>query len=220
MTPQNMPYQFHSYEPGVFVEIYLPKKAAYQGKLYEVLTDGFILEKVKAHFANPKKRDRIYRLLDDFTEVKNIDQRMDTIEQLYWSFLLYEADHVSCDPAGKINEEKSQIIRIMFFPNLKKFYELDPTADQNKIRTLVNKAMKLDRREREEIKEQNPKLIDSLNNWIGDVGLFLFGYVVFELCSRIEELSHTEAVELEKEIWVSSFWNVQLNRVKLVFART
>ena len=34
-----MPYKFNTYEPGVFVELYLPKKAKYQGRLYDALTD-------------------------------------------------------------------------------------------------------------------------------------------------------------------------------------
>jgi hypothetical protein len=219
MSSQTMPYQFQSYEPGIFVELYLPKKAAYQGKLYEVLTDGFNLEKVKAHFSDIQKRQRIYRLLDDFTEVKNIDGRIDTIQQLYWQFYMYEVDHVYYDPGERIVEEKTQIIRMMFFPNLRKFYELEPEMDHKKVRALINRAMKLDSIERKDISEANPRIIEHLNNWIGDVGLFLFGYVVFELCSRIEELSTTERGELEKEIWVSSFWNFQLNRVKLVFAQ-
>jgi hypothetical protein len=38
---RDLPYQFQSYRPGALVELYLPKKAMYQGMLYEALTEGF-----------------------------------------------------------------------------------------------------------------------------------------------------------------------------------
>ncbi len=37
----DMPYQFQSYLPGVFVELYLPKKSMYQDMLYRALAEGF-----------------------------------------------------------------------------------------------------------------------------------------------------------------------------------
>lgn len=42
-------YEFHFGDPDLFVELYLPKKAEYQGVLYKALTDGFGIEKVRNH---------------------------------------------------------------------------------------------------------------------------------------------------------------------------
>ena len=42
-------YRFHYGQPSNFVEIYLPKKAAYQGALYDTLKKGFDLVKVRDH---------------------------------------------------------------------------------------------------------------------------------------------------------------------------
>ena len=43
-------------EPGIYVELYLPKKSKYQETLYETLTKGFDLKKVKEHFLDALKR--------------------------------------------------------------------------------------------------------------------------------------------------------------------
>ncbi len=40
-------YAFNPSEHGIFVEIYLPKKAEFQGTLYQALTEGFDIEKVR-----------------------------------------------------------------------------------------------------------------------------------------------------------------------------
>ena len=50
-------YQLLPVESGVFAELYLPKKAHYQGLLYETLTTGFLIEKVRTHFR--RKRELI-----------------------------------------------------------------------------------------------------------------------------------------------------------------
>ena len=53
--PKEIPYRFHKGDPGTFVEIYLPKKALYQGKLYNTLTNGFRNEGVLKHFRKNKE---------------------------------------------------------------------------------------------------------------------------------------------------------------------
>jgi len=50
-------------EPGIYVELYLPKKSKYQETLYETLTRGFDLKKVKEHFINAMKRPLIQSAL-------------------------------------------------------------------------------------------------------------------------------------------------------------
>ena len=58
------PYEFHPYEPATLVEIYLPKKAKYQGILYDTLTKGFKTSYVKEHLqtADENVRQQIREL--------------------------------------------------------------------------------------------------------------------------------------------------------------
>jgi hypothetical protein len=213
---QGMPYQFQSYQPGVFIELYLPKKSMYQGMLYEALTDGFEFEKVKSHFRDKAKREKIYQLLEAYDEVKNIEDRIEKIEPFYWGYSMYEVDGVFFDPDKGIEEERTQIIRIMFLPKMETIHQLVPRMEYSKLRRAVNKILKADRDEREELRKYQPQLVEYLNKWRGDVGLFLFGYIIFKLCSRINEVKADAEDELEKEIWLTSFWNLQVNKVKLI----
>jgi hypothetical protein len=215
-TDSGMPYRFESYLPGVFVELYLPKRSVYQGMLYEALTEGFDFERVKVHFLEESNRERIYSLLEHYDEIKNIEERILTIEPFYWGYSMYEVDGVFFDIERGIDEERTQIIRIMFLPNIKTISEIVPEMEYNKLRRAVKKIIGADRDEREKMKEHFPQLVDHLNKWIGDVGLFLFGYIVFKLCERINEVNTEHADELEQEIWVTSFWGLQVNKVKLV----
>jgi hypothetical protein len=213
---QDMPYQFQSYQPGVFVELYLPKKSMYQGMLYEALTDGFDFEKVKRHFLDDAKREKIYQLLETYDEVKNIEDRIEKMEPFYWGYSMYEVDGVFFDPEKGIEEERTQIIRIMFLPKMEAIHSLVPDMNYSKLRRAVNRILKADRDEREELRAYSPQLVEYLNRWRGDIGLFLFGYIIFKLCSRINEVKADAEDELEKEIWLTSFWNLQVNKVRLI----
>lgn len=212
---KDMPYQFQSYQPGVFIELYLPKKAIYQGMLYEALTDGFDFEKVKSHFLDEAKRAKIYQLLDTYDEVKNIDERINEFEPFYWGYSMYEVDGVFFDPGRGIEEERTQIIRIMFLPNLEAAHQLVPDMDYDKFRRAVARILKADRDEREQLRQYHPQLVEYLTKWRGAVGLFLFGYIIFKLCLRINEVKADDD-GLEKEIWLTSFWSLQVNKVKLI----
>jgi hypothetical protein len=50
-------YQYQRNEAGFFTELYLAKRAEFQGTLYKVLTEGFDLDKLKAHFRGPSQAE-------------------------------------------------------------------------------------------------------------------------------------------------------------------
>ncbi len=128
---------------------------------------------------------------------------------------MYEVDGVFYDLEKGIEEERTQIVRIMFLPNIKTIHQLVPEIEYNRLRRTVKRILKADRDERERSKEFHPQLVDYLNKWKGDVGLFLFGYIIFKLCLRINEVQAAAEKDLEKEIWLTSFWNLEVNKVML-----
>jgi hypothetical protein len=215
MNSENLfPYHFHGYEPGIFAEVYLPKKAKYQGKLYETLTNGFDIERVKANFK--EKKEYISILLKNFTEVGGYtDERIDSMEPLYWGYSMYEVDGVFFNPKKGTVEERTQVIRIMFLPEIEKIEAMAPEIDYKVVRRMVRNFLRGDSVQRKSMIDDHPKIGNYINDWKADVGLFLIGYLIFEICERIKELNESEKAPLEEEIWLSSFWNLEVNKVKI-----
>ena len=46
---KGMPYEYHSGVSGIFAEVYFPKKALYQGTVYNALWEGLDNVKVRCH---------------------------------------------------------------------------------------------------------------------------------------------------------------------------
>jgi hypothetical protein len=208
------PYHFHGYEPGIFVEVFLPKKAKYQGRLYETLTNGFNIKNVKNNFK--KNRKQIAVLLERFSEVGEItDSRINLMKPLYWGYSIYEVDGVYFKTKKEIAEERNQVIRILFLPDIEKIEALTPETNYEEVRRIVKKYLSSDSEEREKIAGTHRKIANFLNKWIADTGLFLFGYLIFELCERIKELNDQGKLPLEEEIWVSSFWSLEVNKIRI-----
>lgn len=217
------PYKFYAYEPGIFVELYLPKKSEYQGTLFDTLTSGFKLSLVKQHFLGDK-RLQINQLLANYKEFSNYsDKQIKRMRQLFWGYSMYEVDGVffSSMQPEKIFEENTQVIRMIFLADLQHIRQsLNlPVKKLSKIRAIVSKYLSVNSIEckkmlksKNKIERKISKLVDC---WTEEVGLFLFGYVIFEICTRIRELNLDKNRELEEEIWLSSFWNLRINRVSL-----
>src|SRR4051794_20175040 len=96
---KDAPYRFCTSEPGIFVEIYLPKKSYFQGILYDTLIKGFNVENVKDHFRDPKKEQNIKRLLEDYPGAHSqyLEYNSETIDRfpsLFFGYSMYEVDGV------------------------------------------------------------------------------------------------------------------------------
>jgi hypothetical protein len=67
------------------------------------------------------------------------------------------------------------------------------------------------------------EVVEYIEQWTDYVGLFIFGYLVYEICEQITRLCMKGEIgwnQAEDEIWVTSFWNLVINPVKLVTPRT
>ncbi|HKO62819.1 MAG TPA: hypothetical protein VJV03_16765 [Pyrinomonadaceae bacterium] len=212
------------------MEIYLPKKANFQGTLYETLTQGFDLEVVKAHFNNPLKEPRIKDLLNRYHTISQYDARMiDDFQRVFFGYSLYEVDGVFTGSRGII-EERVQAIRIIFKPDYDYLFDnfrLSKIEKENnsQIRVIVRRFLRfsspdvsafiegLDKDENFEVKRE---LLQFVDKWIEYTCLFVFGYLVYEICAKITLLYHEDNIDLDKieeEVWVTSFWNLGVNRI-------
>src|SRR5437899_1227122 len=106
VTPRSRPaisYRYQMHDIGVFTEIYLPKKIAYQGILYETLKRGFDFEAVKRRLMRFAKDIREflenYTWLGDYIQLNEnslqaLKERFKKVNQLYWGYSMYEVDGV------------------------------------------------------------------------------------------------------------------------------
>lgn len=227
-SPQ-FPYQYKVYEPSIFVELYLPKKALYQGALYEALTEGFKPKVVENHFRENKQE--ILKLMKGYHISKGMDKRLDnihTLPEFYKGYSMYEVDGVFIDD-GAIIEERTQVIRMIFRPDIDEVRRITKRMAERKSAKLVKRALQINREDGEILlsdllrekqigtKERQvaKELIKYINDWKADVGVFLFGYIIFKICHHIRRLNRRTPSQMEKEIWLAGFWDCDINRVML-----
>ena len=134
-----------------------------------------------------------------------------------------------------IAEENVQVIRMIFKPKLTQIFDdVHATRNHNSddfygmgfLRQALDSQYQLDhelkRKEAQaktigdeklvEILKTQRKIFDKIINWIDDVALFLFGFVMYKICEEIHELAQKDE-RPEDEIWVTSFWNCSINRI-------
>lgn len=254
--PLPLPFEYKSSgfsEPGIFVELYLPKRARFQDILYKTLTEGFNFDLVRRHFMNRRKRPLIKKVLEHHSQWKKYSSKsILEMEPFYWGYSLYEVDGVFFSKRARrgkkrqIIEERTQVIRMMFLPDLDSVAgKLRPRMDRKTVADIAKIYLRTSGHKRgargasvvstsivERMMEQgDPKLLRHLKNggvenllnyvetWFDDVGLFIFGYVIFQICSEIKKLGDVKEVEYEDELWVTSFWNLNVNRVSYLKQR-
>jgi hypothetical protein len=221
MMPQTN-YEFFYGRPGLFLEIYLPKKAQYQPLLFRVLNDGFELRKVRAHFRSERAID-IRRFLRRNPELHHFTvTAVRNFQSVFSGYSLYEVDGTF---EGNI-QERTQVVRVIFVPPVEQlargltiarerqlFYARQfltfwahDTADYYEFRS---RTVPLAQGEAE--------LVRRLSRWLYYVGLFANGYLLYEICAGIRALYQSGVIRrMERELWVTSFRDLALNQVKLV----
>ena len=214
-------YAFNPSEHGIFVEIYLPKKAEFQGTLYQALTEGFDIEMVRKHFQ--EKQERINAFLQGHYSCEG---RIETMRQVFFGYSMYEVDGVYYDVKNKKTfEERNQVIRVMFKPDLESvdIGALPADRAQTVTKLFVRHAGKTESfpsdhpqiylNVPEDERQLISRLLVYLEAWKYDVALFVLGYIVFEICERIQELGMVKGKDAEEEVLVTSFWNLTVNRI-------
>jgi len=222
MTSKESIYEFTPSEGGIFVEIYLPKRSEYQGTLYEALTEGFKVTKVRDHFRN--NGEDVRGFLKDHYADEYTDAKVENMSQVFFGYSMYEVDGVFWDDdIEEIIEERTQVIRIIFRPN---FDQIPSDFPHRKKARIVKDYLRYsggrenfasEYLENKEVSSEDrlsiKRITDYLRAWECEVALFTFGYIVYEICKRIQKINEEQGQKIEKEIWVTSLWNLSINRV-------
>ncbi|MDB5338116.1 MAG: hypothetical protein JWN70_3735 [Planctomycetaceae bacterium] len=238
-------YELMPLESGVFAELYLPKKAHYQGLLYETLTNGFDVENVRKHLRGKRKQIQAYLggaaqyweitgknspSPDQFLNENFIKKFPD----LLYGYTMYEVDGVFRSPhTGQVVEERTQIIRLMFISDLDQVFAALPFVDESNrgaVTLLARSYLRSTHWDRDRFLEDH-KLFPSASvfddkeaaaiihltaDWARSIAVFLFGYVVHDICEGLRKLNQNDVIAPEEEIWETMFWNLIINRIRSV----
>ncbi len=222
MTGTTLPYTAHTSENGVQTEIYLPKKWYFQRFVYDTLIEGLNLDHVKDSLV--RNIEDVSELLKDFAirplEGRLTKSRIERMNPSFWGYSVYEVDRVVCASPAKgpgVEVEKIQVLRVMFrtdIEDMQKALEAGGIAiPPEKIRAIIYDLYRSNIKELEALPEKTGASIirQYLRDWLWDIRLFLFGYVIREVCNAIKRLGG--GAKPSEEIWVVSFWDTKISRI-------
>lgn len=215
-----MPYRVHPAEPGMLMELYLPKLIRHQGKLYDTLNDGLLHHKVKAYLIKNKAYNR--KLLFDRIATYD-DARAEKVGKVFHGFSVYEVDGVFCstrNKSQKIIEERTQIVRLLFRPDYEESRALPADTRARHMEYLrrfrqiplsitedpIGHFFEYERIENTVLQKELRPILKKVQIWGEDVLYFVFGYLV-------SRLTQTEGIN-EEEIWVTSYRSAVVNVVE------
>lgn len=238
-------YELMPLESGVFAELYLPKKAHYQGLIYDTLTNGFDVENVRKHLRGKRKQIQTYLAgAAQYWEITG--KNSPTPEQflnenfikrfpdLLYGYTMYEVDGVFRSPhTGQVVEERTQIIRLMFITDLDQVFSALPfVQDSNReaATLLARSYLRSPHWDRDRFLEDHKQVSSTIAfddkqaaaivhltaEWARSIAVFLFGYVVHDICEGLRKLNQNDKIPPEEEIWVTLFWNLIINRIRSV----
>ncbi len=254
MPVPEISYVFSRSERSIFTEIYFPKRAAYQGAVFDALRFGLKERSVKKYLC-----ENVEALREEFQNLPAIldpheyatSQRRKTIPSIketlarirlyrtpFYGWSMYSVDGVFLGKRGKVAEEATQVVRIMFrFQSSAKIQAATSEAhchdvlrsilfwviaqqgrlDDHKGWSDAEKAQFIQRHEpwpdnkRAFVEQHFTEISKEAAQWSGDRALFIFGYLARKFWERVLEEKMFEA-----EIWVASFFDQQLNVIERV----
>lgn len=236
-------YDLLPIESGVFAELYLPKKAHFQGVLYDTLTAGFDIKAVRKYLRDHRTQIKAYlQRSAQYWEISAIHPHYDSdllspafithFPELLDGYTSYEVDGVFRSAnSGRIEEDHTQVIRMMFRPDFEvQFKDLPFIGKDNRdsAETVARAYIRSHHWSEQSFVEdytafhsgrpfsrpELERIVDATARWTRAIGIFLFGYVAHRICEGIRTLHKGGHVDMEEEIWITFFWNLVIGRIK------
>lgn len=134
MAEIDPPYVFLRGQRGIVAEVLFPKKAAYQGEIFDALQHGLDGQEVKDYLSDSETIQSLIVEMKDYPQLFDPDQykrttswtapvimleqarkRIDAYQSRFYGWSMYEVDGVFLNPkTGRIDEERTQVIRLVF----------------------------------------------------------------------------------------------------------
>lgn len=232
-----MKYRFHNAEVGVMFEIMLPKKIQYQDFLFNALVNGLQNFSFSTYFEQNKAS--VLQLFEDYSDyligMKPEVALFDTdFAAIFQGYSMFEVNGVFRHEKSRVfDEELTQIVRVYFLPEYENMFKRFPDFSKIEILKFTDNFFNLHTNMYRKLRqyydlpeqpgsgddagqERQKVLYDYLQNWVDAVTLFVFGYIVHEICKNLGSYYEDQRLaSLEKEIWVSSHWGILINRTRL-----
>jgi hypothetical protein len=215
-------YGLGTSENGVQTEIYLPKKWYFQRFVHDILVKGLNLQFVRGSLI--ENIQDVEELMKDYavplTHGTTAESRIARMKPTFWGYSVYEVDRVCCAPVSTektVDAERIQVVRAMFrtdVGDIQKVLEAEGViTPPEKINRIIYDLHHSDMDELEGSygKAEASIISQYLIDWSLDIRLFLFGYVIREICREISILG--DNMRPEEEIWVTSFRDIRISRV-------
>jgi hypothetical protein len=182
------------------------------------------------------EKNRIKSLLTGYPELYQVldspdfNTRVERMKPVFCGYSMYEVDGVFFDSKvakerrknrdrrykDLIAEERVQVVRFMLRPELEEFFDtvlnIKREEKPQEYHTLVMLCFELinlthtDRMSRYEKGDERYKIAEYIDDWVIDTALFMFGFVMYRICEKMEKLYSDYTQPPQQEIWVTSLW--------------
>lgn len=247
-------YLYTPTQRGVFVEVYFPKKVALQATIFTALAKGYNEQTVKKNLKTNARA--LLRELADYptdlfdpyrygklekpsvpeTSLAKARKRIDMYSSPFKGWSMYEVDGVFFDKRGRVYEERTQVVRLLFrFVNTRSARLARQWDCEDILRSIIFFIM----RERGQIKGETPwdeaakkrfmethealtdpvrqgfaernftRIAQEVRKWMDDCSLFTFGYLVRKFSKKVLETARPE-----EEIWVTGLFGLTVNAIR------
>lgn len=245
-------YEVDRSERSIFTEIYFPKRAAYQSAIFNALRHGYDQQHVKKYLSENVealvKEFQSYPSLydphnystttprDTLPTVEEAEQRIAMYKSPFKGWSVNSVDGVFFGKRGKLYEEATQVIRIMFrfkssftkhaarahCEDVLRAILFWTTSQQGRLNdhkrwSKVEQAQFMARHEpwpsqkRAFAEQYFTRIAREVTKWIDDRALFIFGYLVRQFWKKVLKEKLYEA-----EIWVTDLFDPMLNVIERV----
>lgn len=246
-------YLFTRGEGVILAEVYFPKKVEYQSIIFDSLKDGYQEQDVKrylhdnaesllielagyANLFNPYQYGTLAIPEAVESTVAQARKRIEMYKSPFRGWSMYEVDGMFFNRRGRVYEERTQVIRLMFRFGRSSYVRQAKRANAaDVLRSIILLAIStrgllateeswnetnrqrymtlhepwLDPMRKRFAERYYGRICREVGKWIGDCVLFIFGYLVREFSQKV-----LAADRIEEEIWVMSFFDMTLNVVQ------
>jgi hypothetical protein len=226
-------YEFHYGDPGLFLEVYVPRQYEYflRETLETALKDH---KKVRSHFFQDADQEAdLRKFLANNRAWEEFNQsRIENLRKVLEGYSVYTGDGVFLNEKKQLVRDATVIFRIMFLAPLDENSQRKPSQ----VRRFFPTDARFKARQYLRFWTHEPDrfikasaiedvcdlhLVEDLNRWLDDIGLFMNGYVLYKLCAEIIRCSERKPYrggsfnrEPEEQIWIGSFRCLAVNRIE------
>jgi hypothetical protein len=193
-------YLYTLRNPGLFAELYFPKRVLYQSEIIDALKEGvddaivkeylstnannLVAELVAYPYVLDPKRYAGRRSQE--ISVADIQRRIEIYKNPFFGWSTYSVEGAFLNTKlNELQDELTQVVRVIF---------------------RFESELEVAKEKEHHVKGNYAAIATEILKWFDDCALFTFGYLTRRFWSQVSKVGRTE-----DEIWVTSFFNLGIN---------